>query len=85
MVGMVCTCNKQLTSDQCKKAATLAEALKLQQVKPQEASQVKLYILGQTKKQTQSHTWFEGPGSNGSQLFLNLSCAVGLERVLGQR
>lgn len=60
MVGMVCTWNKQFTSDQCKKDAILAEALKLQQVKPQEASQVKLYILGPTKKRMQSHTWFEG-------------------------
>lgn len=53
MAGMVPARNKHFSSDQCEKAAILAEALKLLQLKPQEALQVKSYILDSTQKQSQ--------------------------------
>lgn len=42
---MISCWNKHLTSAQWEKAANLADALELLQLKPQEALQVKSYIL----------------------------------------
>lgn len=52
--GMMSSWNKHLTSAQWEKAANLADTFELLQLKPQEALQVKSYILALNRKQDQS-------------------------------